>query len=386
MRGVLHDHVDVHPAIGEGAEQPGGDPRSVRYGDDGDLRLRCVVGDSRDDSLFHGRILLSDDGARLPGETGTDLQTHAVGGGELDGAKGEHARTAGGHLEHLFVRDDLETTCFRGDAGIGGEDAGHVGVDLALVGVERGGKRDGGGVGSTASERRHVAVRRHALEAGDDRNGTAGQSFTKAVGAHFEDLRPAMAGVGDDPGLRPGEARRPHTEVVDRHCQQRGGNALAGGEQHVHLAAVALGGDLALLRRLLGRQPRVREHGVGEPDEIVGGLAHGGDGDHHLIATPNRPCDVVGDGPDALGVGDGGPAELLHDESHGAKTLPGRRTRRDAIAHDHPVADDEGSIRPHVGSDLDAVIEGDHQPEAVTDELAVPDRSDSSRPRRTRII
>ena len=54
-------------------------------------------------------------------------------------------------------------------------------------------------------------------------------------------------------------------EVGDGHGQQRHGDALAGGQQHVHLAG-----------RRVGRDP------PGQRDQVVGGVAHGGD-DHHDV-------------------------------------------------------------------------------------------------------
>ena len=58
-------------------------------------------------------------------------------------------------------------------------------------------------------------------------------------------------------------------------------------------------------------------HRVGEGDEVVGLLAHGAHDDDHVVALAMREGDVLGDGPDAVGVGDGGAAVLLDDEGHG---------------------------------------------------------------------
>ena len=77
-----------------------------------------------------------------------------------------------------------------------------------------------------------------------------------ALGAHVEDARLGVRGVGDDPGLRAGERDRAVAEVVDGHRTQRTGDALAGGEQHVHLARIRRRGDF-------------RGHG----DQLIGGLA-----------------------------------------------------------------------------------------------------------------
>ena len=61
----------------------------------------------------------------------------------------------------------------RDDAGVGGEHAGHVGVELARVGLQGLGERDRGGVGAAPPEERDVVlVGRHALRAADDRHPT----------------------------------------------------------------------------------------------------------------------------------------------------------------------------------------------------------------------
>ena len=88
--------------------------------------------------------------------------------GELDRADLQHLRAEARHLEHLLEADAREPTRVGDDARIGGVDAVDVGVDQALVGLQR--RRDGDGrrVGAAAAERRHVAVRIDALEAGDD--------------------------------------------------------------------------------------------------------------------------------------------------------------------------------------------------------------------------
>ena len=114
----------------------------------------------------------------------------------------------------------------------------------------------------------------------------------------LDDLGPAVVGVGDDPGLRSGERHRGHAEVLDRHAQQRHRDALARGEQHVELAAAGVLGDV-----------------VGEAHEIVGRLAHRRDHDHDVVAGAPRARDVIGDGPDAIRVGDRGPAELLDEQA-----------------------------------------------------------------------
>ena len=81
--------------------------------------------------------------------------------------------------------------------------------------------------------------------------------------------------------------------------EQRDRDALPRGEQHVHLA----GG-------------RVARHLVGQPLEVVGGLAHRRDDDHDVVARAAGAHDVLRHGADPVGVGDGRAAELLHEQAH----------------------------------------------------------------------
>ena len=67
------------------------------------------------------------------------------------------------------------------DARIGRVDAVDVGVDLALVGRERGRQRDARGVRAAAAQRRDVAVRVDALEAGDDDDRAVGEVAAHAL-------------------------------------------------------------------------------------------------------------------------------------------------------------------------------------------------------------
>ena len=134
------------------------------------------------------------------------------------------------------------------------------------------------------------------METGDDRDSSVVERLADAIAVDLDDLGLAVFGVGDDAGLGSGEAHRGLAEVLDRHREQRHRDALARGEQHVHLPAAGLTGDV-----------------VSEADEVVGGLAHRGDDNDDIVAAAPRTHDVVGDGADAIGVGDRGPAELLDE-------------------------------------------------------------------------
>ena len=121
----------------------------------------------------------------------------------------------------------MELARGRNDARVGGEHAVHVRVDLARVRAHRGGERDRGHVGAAAAERRHLVVGRHALEAGDEHDLPGVERLVDPAAADVHDLRLAVDGVRDDPGLRAGERDRVVAEVGDRHCHERAGDPLA---------------------------------------------------------------------------------------------------------------------------------------------------------------
>ena len=58
------------------------------------------------------------------------------------------------------------------------------------------------------------------------------------------------------------------------------------------------------------------EHVVGEAHEVVGGLAHRRDDHDDVVAVAAGAHDVLGDGADAVGIGDRRAAELLDEQAH----------------------------------------------------------------------
>ena len=120
-------------------------------------------------------------------------------------------------------------------------------------------------------------------------------------GRDVDDPRLAVAAGGDDAGLRPGEGARLVAVRGDGDRQQRHRDALAGGEQHVELAAGRVVGDLA-----------------GLVEQFVGGVAHRGDHDDDVVTVLLRADDPLGDTLHVLCGRDGGTAVLLDDEGHGS--------------------------------------------------------------------
>ena len=168
------------------------------------------------------------------------VDRQVVAAGVLDAAQVQDLGPARGHLQHLLGRDGGDAAGGRHDPRVGGEHAVDVGVDLADLGAQRRGQRDRGGVGAPAAERGDVlALLGDALEAGDDRDRALRQRLLDPAGRDVDDLGLAVHRVGDHAGLRPGERLRLVAEVADRHRQHRHRDPLAGGEQHVQLAAAA---------------------------------------------------------------------------------------------------------------------------------------------------
>ena len=119
---------------------------------------------------------------------------HLVHHAELDRAHLQHLGAERGELQHFLERDLVEPLRARHHARVGGVDAVDVGVDVAAVGLDRGGDRDRRGVGAAAAERGDAAgVLVHALEAGDHRDLLALLEALDQLGAvDVEDARRAV--------------------------------------------------------------------------------------------------------------------------------------------------------------------------------------------------
>ena len=137
------------------------------------------------------------------------------------------------------------------------------------------------------------------LEAGDQDDQAGVEGVPQPARRDVDDLGVAVGAGGDHPGLRPGERAGLRAQRLDGHRDQRVGDPLAGGQQHVHLA-----------RR------RRRGHLAGQIQQVVGGVAHRRNDDDHLVTGFLGLDDALGDTADALGVRHRGSAVLLYDECH----------------------------------------------------------------------
>ena len=270
---------------------------------------------------------------QVPGlsrEGRADVHRHVLAAGVLDAAQVQDLGAVGGHLQHVLVADLGDLPRARHDPRVGGEDAVHVGVDLAVLGAERCGQRDGRGVGRAASERRDVlGGLRDALEAGDDDDVALVERRLDAAGRDVDDAGVAVGAGGDHAGLRAGERPGGRAEVVDRHREQGRAHPLAGGEQHVELARTRARGDTCRARSI--------------SSSVVSPIAE-------MTTTTSLPCGLGGDDPsrhplDALGVGDRRAAELLyhpHLVPPGASAASSRARERRLLCQRRGVAAHSG--------------------------------------------
>ena len=217
------------------------------------------------------------------------------------------------------------------EARVGGEHAGHVGVELAGVGLERVGQRDGGGVGAAAAEERDVAVGRHALGAADDRARARRRAPSRSRSGRTSRI---LALVWVVSVMNPAWLPVKLSAGTPRSCSAMHSRAVALRSPAVMSMSISRPG------RTLDTSPARRSSSsVSLPMALT----------TTTTSSPRRWVrgDVVGDLADALGVGDGGAAELLDDEGHGPSRY--RRPPIPVSAGALPGSDQSGGRGPGRG-------------------------------------
>ena len=234
------------------------------------------------------------------------MQRHPLPPPQFHGPQHQHPGSRGRHLGHLLERDLVEFAGLRDHTRVGGEDPVHIGVDLAGVGLQVGGHGHRGGVGAPPAQRGDLLVGgRDPLEAGHDDHVAFVEVVLDPEGPDLFDLGAAVDGVGDDAGLRPGEAHRLHPLVAYGHGEKGHRDALPRGEQHVHLPGMVVGAHLP-----------------GEVDELIGGVPHGRHDHHHVVPGQAGAGHAAGHGADPVGVAHRGAAVLLDDDRHRPESVP----------------------------------------------------------------
>ena len=178
----LHDHVHFDGRGPDGAENLGGHARLVGYAEQGQFGGISGVGQTRHEGLLHGGFLRGNQGAgTLFVEAGQHPQRDTVLADEFQRARMQYFGAQAGEFHHFFKSDGIEQASVFDDARVGGIDAGDIGVDLAFIGIERGGDRNGGGIGAATAEGGDSATGGDALEAGDHRRSAGVEIGAQAV-------------------------------------------------------------------------------------------------------------------------------------------------------------------------------------------------------------
>ena len=246
-----------------------------------------------------GRLrIAADDRARLVAEAlaVADVDRHVELLAELDRPAVHHARAQAGQLQNLVVADAVHLAGLGHEPRIGREHAVDVGVNLAGVGIEHGRQGHGRRIAAAAAERRDVEVFVDPLEAGRDDDLAVVEQLLHPLGRDRLNAGLRVRAVGADADLAAREAHGLGPQRMDRHRHQRDAHLLAGREEHVHLAAGRVVGDL-----------------LGEVDEHVGLMPHRADDHHDLVAILLRTNGPPSRHTNLFRISDTRAAEFLND-------------------------------------------------------------------------
>ncbi len=232
-------------------------------------------------------------------EAGQHLHAHPFLHRQLNGPGLQHLRAQGRRFQHLLIGDLRELARLRHDTRVGGVDAVHVGVNVALVGPEGRRQGDRAGVRPAAAEGRDPPVGAETLEPRDHRDPAFAQRRLDPVGVDPEDACLGMGIVGAHRQLPAEPGARRHADPLQHQGQETAGHLLAGRNHHVVLAAVL---PAAGIRH--------------QSDQVVGDAGHRRDDDGDLVAGGVLALDPRGHRLDAFDVGDGCAAEFHDDARH----------------------------------------------------------------------
>ncbi len=129
------------------------------------------------------------------------------------------------------------------------------------------------------------------------------QCIEDAVGLDVADPRARVMLARADAGLGAGQRDGGHAHALQTHRDERSGDRLPVGDEHVELTRRGIGVDA-----------------LGERDQAVGRVAHRGDHGDDLVTLVHGVGDVTADPADARGGADRGAAVLLDD--HNVRNMP----------------------------------------------------------------
>src|SRR5690606_1624170 len=113
-----------------------------------------------------------------------------------------------GHFQHFLEGDAVQAAGGVHHARVGGVNAIHVGVNLALISVQRGGQGHRCGVGTATAQGGNVVVVVHALETGDHHHPASVQVGAYLALVDVLDTGLGVAVIGADRHLPAGVGTR----------------------------------------------------------------------------------------------------------------------------------------------------------------------------------
>ena len=240
-----------------------GDTGPVRHARERDAGVLGRMRHGCDERSFHGLVLAENEGTGAVAEARPHVDAHAVVARVLDRAQLQHLRAGGRHLEHLLERQH------RAACGRPARSAGRPRRRRRRRCRSRTRPRPApprarppscpsrpGRASSRRGRSRRPGSPPPARSLPSSSPARMRSARTSRIRAFVCDVSVTI------PACEPDSEIASRAQVVERHRAQRARDALAGREQHVHLARVRLGRDLVRhLDQLVGGGAARRQHG-----------------------------------------------------------------------------------------------------------------------------
>ncbi len=138
------------------SKYPRGNTRTIRHTDNRNLGLIAVSRHTGHHDPFHIGIFTCHERSLSFLEAGIDLHRNGIFRRKFDRADLQYLRAEARHLQHLFVRNLVESTRGRDDIGIGGVDPIDIRIDDTAIRLECRGQGDSGQIRSSSPKSRDV--------------------------------------------------------------------------------------------------------------------------------------------------------------------------------------------------------------------------------------